>query len=204
MKAIIFDLGGVLYEISEAEFRAQMLQLAQTSGLGVAAMAQKREAFLALGHAFERGELTEAAFLHQLQTDYFPQAHPADILAAWNSILIGPYPHSFKLVPQVKKRMPVYLLSNTNSLHFKQLAPEMKDVFAHFDFLYLSYEVNARKPDAQIYTQVADQIGLPPNQLLFIDDSDANITTAAQVGYNTLHLPDAATLPAQLAQLGLL
>ena len=54
-----------------------------------------------------------------------------------------------------------------------------------FDYVWLSFELNCKKPDERIYEIVEKDCQLPTNKILFIDDSPANIKVAQKRGWNT-------------------
>ena len=57
----------------------------------------------------------------------------------------------------------------------------------------ISGEVGLRKPDPEIYRLAAERIGLPPEQIVFVDDLAANVRGAAAVGMVGVHHTDLAT-----------
>jgi 2-haloacid dehalogenase len=84
---------------------------------------------------------------------------------------------------------------------------------ARFDFLNLfdhalvSADHNLVKPDYRIYHRFCRDVGLRPEELIFVDDSAVNIAAARAVGYQVFHMPhaDAAECSAfrkELAGLG--
>ena len=84
----------------------------------------------------------------------------------------------------------VFMLSNTNPImmrfmmehRFKQ---QGLTIDAYFDRLFLSYRMKLVKPYPEIYRKMIDESGILPAESLFIDDSEANIRTAASLGFNT-------------------
>lgn len=71
--------------------------------------------------------------------------------------------------------------------------------FEHFDTLFdavvISGEVGMRKPDPGIYALAAREVGVPPEQCVFVDDIAANVRGAAAAGMVGVHHTDtAATL----------
>jgi putative hydrolase of the HAD superfamily len=54
---------------------------------------------------------------------------------------------------------------------------------AMFDAVVISAEVGMRKPELRIFLHAAGLLGLDPQECLFIDDIQANITAAEQVGF---------------------
>ena len=56
-----------------------------------------------------------------------------------------------------------------------------------FDAVVISDQVGLRKPDPEIFNFTARQIGLPPSECLFVDDTEHNLPGAAELGMGTLH-----------------
>ncbi len=48
-----------------------------------------------------------------------------------------------------------------------------------------SFEAKAAKPDAQIFHYTCRSLGIVPEETLFFDDSEANTSAAAALGFNT-------------------
>jgi putative hydrolase of the HAD superfamily len=51
-----------------------------------------------------------------------------------------------------------------------------------FDAVVISGEVGLRKPDPAIYALAAERLGLPPEQIVFVDDLPANVRAAVAAG----------------------
>ena len=64
----------------------------------------------------------------------------------------------------------------------------VKHVFAEHialaDALVVSGKVGVSKPDARIYRIMEDQIGVPPEEILFFDDNPLNVQGAKSCGWN--------------------
>jgi len=54
------------------------------------------------------------------------------------------------------------------------------------------------KPDPAIYKLLLDRIHRPPDQCLFIDDSERNILVADRLGFQTIHFSSPDLLLADL------
>lgn len=59
-----------------------------------------------------------------------------------------------------------------------------------YDAIIDSSEVKAIKPEPRIYEIAEERAGVPGNEILFIDDSRANIMTASQRGWKVLWFDD--------------
>ena len=63
------------------------------------------------------------------------------------------------LVSKLKSRYPLYLISNTNHLHFEYLK-ENYPILQHFKKCFPSHEVGHRKPDPKIFRRALESSGL--------------------------------------------
>ncbi len=77
--------------------------------------------------------------------------------------------------------------------------------FPHFDTLFdavvISGEVGLRKPDHGIYELMCRELGVRPQECVFVDDIGANIRAAAEVGMCGVHHTDTESTLAELAAL---
>lgn len=76
----------------------------------------------------------------------------------------------------------VYILSNTNESCVKYMSKT--GMFDLVDGYVLSYEVGMVKPYQGIYKELLNKYNLVPNESLFLDDLEANINTARELGIN--------------------
>jgi putative hydrolase of the HAD superfamily len=107
------------------------------------------------------------------------------------------------LVPHLKQRHRLLLLSNTNALHAAQFRGQFEETLAHFDALVLSHEVGLRKPDRRIFEHCRRLAGRPAHECLFIDDLKANVEAARAAGWQGLHYRPGEDLVSRLAEHGI-
>ncbi len=67
-----------------------------------------------------------------------------------------------------------------------------------FDTVVISGEVGLRKPQPEIYLLAAQRLGLPPGQIVFVDDLAPNVQGAVAVGMVGVHHVDAETTVGEL------
>ena len=106
------------------------------------------------------------------------------------------------LVPRLRPRYQLLLLSNTNDLHARQFTAQFADVFAHFDKLVLSHEIGLRKPSPAIFAYCERVAGVPPGEVLFIDDLPTNVQAARDYGWGGIVYRPGTDLTPQLAAAG--
>jgi HAD superfamily hydrolase (TIGR01509 family) len=186
IKNLIIDFGGVLIDLD------RQCCLDNFSKLGISDV----ESLLDIYHQqdffqkYEKGLITTAEFRDVIRTKTEKSLTDAQIDDAWNSFLVNIPSYKLDLLLNLRKDYVVYLLSNTNELHwewsckhaFSYKAFRVEDYFEH---IFLSYKMKMAKPDAGIFRKVLDETGIIPQETLFIDDSDANCRTAEALGIST-------------------
>ena len=70
-----------------------------------------------------------------------------------------------------------------------------------FDTVVISGEVGMRKPEPEIFLHAAATLGLEPEECVFIDDVQANVTAAMACGMAGVHHTDAAVTAGELGAL---
>lgn len=122
----------------------------------------------------------------------------------WLKLATPAIPHSARLMRGLKARgVPVFILSNIGVKTW-EIACEAYPFLTEFDHAYVSGVMQMAKPDAEIYAAVEAHCGLAPETLLFADDRDDNIATAAARGWQTHLFTDPADWAARLVAEGLL
>ena len=122
----------------------------------------------------------------------------------WVETLGGPIDENVALLRRLKLAgRPVHALSNFATDKFA-LARERHDFLNAFDVAVISGHVGAVKPEARIYEILFERVGLGPEDLLFIDDSPANIRAAEALGMATIHFRPGVDLERELEARGAL
>jgi epoxide hydrolase-like predicted phosphatase len=70
-----------------------------------------------------------------------------------------------------------------------------------FDVTVISGELGMRKPDPAIYALAAERLGLPAQEIVFVDDIPHNLPPAEEAGMATVHHTDPAQTIARLEEL---
>lgn len=100
--------------------------------------------------------------------------------AIW--LRIEPAEETFALVRALRRNgYGVHLGTNQD----RNRAIHMREALgydAHFDVSCYSWELGARKPSAEFFTEAARRIGGVPSSILFIDDTDRNVAAASSAG----------------------
>lgn len=181
---VIFDLGGVLYEI---EFQRTIDALSALPGYNGAPITfgvdQQDDIFVRA----DRGDCTEQAFYSTLRARFGFTCSDADLERAWCAILIGPYGDAASFLDRVRAHRPLALLSNISTPHLRHAMPMMSDILARVDAAFYSCQIGLRKPDPAAFLHVTTSMHADPSRTLLIDDSSANCMAARGLGMRTWH-----------------
>ena len=191
--ALVFDLGGVILDL---DFGATISAFSRLSGADASHLyTQTRQ--VDLFDEFERGEIAPEAFRARLRERLQLGDGTSDVEldAAWNALL-GSIPEDrLQLLRRLKQETRTFLLSNTNAIHIGQFLLDYgaRHETAHgawsdlFEKPLYSHELGARKPERRIFDRVAEQFGLEPSRIVFIDDNADNVAAARDAGWRAEH-----------------
>jgi putative hydrolase of the HAD superfamily len=177
-RLLVFDFGNVLGLFSH---RRSAEQVAALGGADVDAVL----AFLYGGdleNTFDGGLLAEAAY-RDLVCTRFGLRCPADAFDRALGDMFTRNEDVIGLLPALKRRHRLLLLSNTNAIHLKQIRRQFGDALGLFEHLVFSHEVAMRKPQERIYRHCERLAGARPEECLFIDDIVANVEAARACGW---------------------
>lgn len=206
IETILFDLGGVLLNLDYHLTGKAFIDL------GVLNFNELYTQFHAtkLFEEFEKGQVTGKQFVEELKKHAPAGTTDEQIEQAWNAMLLNYPPGRIEFLKTVRSRYKIYLLSNTNAIHYQAVQKIYTDTFGGgslddlFEKSYYSYTTGMRKPDAEIFELVLRETGLSAGSTLFIDDTPANIHTAEVMGIRSLFLSKPHTVEALFEQHGLL
>ncbi len=184
---IIFDFGGVVLDIDPN------LTIKEFNKLGFTDFEKLNSSFFIndIVKKFEKGIFTPEVFRNKLRDFLKIDVTDQQIDEAWNALLFDIPRERIEVIEQVKKHYPVYLLSNSNEIHYDLYVRDLQLRFGYREFddlftkAYFSFDLHLCKPDPDIYEFVIYQHALKPETTLFIDDKKENIATAKSLGLKT-------------------
>jgi 2-haloacid dehalogenase len=123
--------------------------------------------------------------------------HAADIAAyheRWPEMLAGDLRGSVELLAELRAAgVPLYALTNWSAETFA-VTRNRFEWLDWFDGMLLSGEEGMTKPDPAIFRLLLDRFGLDPGATVFVDDSEANVAAARELGIDAVRF----TGPGQL------
>ncbi len=193
---IIFDLGEVLlnvdYHRTKNAFRAlgiphfeKLYSHAGQSGLF---------------DLFETGKISPSEFRERMRGILARPVTDAQIDSAWNAMLLDLPQERLQKLHELKKEFRLFLLSNTNAIHFacwrKRLQDEDKlETFtASFEREYYSHLCGLRKPRKEVFLLILHENRLDPAETIFVDDTSGHVEGAKAAGLRGLYLEPGKTI----------
>jgi putative hydrolase of the HAD superfamily len=177
-KNIIFDMGGVLLDFSEARmvgyFFGQFSEGEQRLVHGAVFGS-------GLWRRIDRGDFDEAGAARAICALLPEKFHAAVTKLVFNGFEAMPPLPANELIPLRKARgQRVYLLTNAPHAFHRE---KSRLRYLHlFDGVFASCDVGLLKPDPEIYRVFLRQFGLRAEDCLFIDDMRTNTEGAESVG----------------------
>lgn len=186
VNALIFDFGGVIYDIDIQLGIDKLKKLGFTSADEYIGHFAHNDFFV----QWENGQIGVGTFRNEIRKRCVNEVTDQEIDDAWCAIMLGIPDERIELLKQLRKKYRLLLLSNTNPLHIlvstkNELAKRGLSMDDLFDKCYYSYEVGAVKPGKEIFLHVLQDAGVKAENCLFLDDGKKNIETAAELGFNT-------------------
>ena len=175
IRAIVFDLGGVLIDL---DFDNCVRSFREILGY------ERITEILDLSHQkgiygdMEAGLISEDDFRAAVLKDSRPGCVPADVDRAMAGLLTGMDPAKVTLLEHLAEKYPIYGLSNNNEIStarmheiYEENGLDWRRVFRKE---FLSCRMKMMKPGREIFDAVAAEIGFPPAEILFVDDSQTS------------------------------
>jgi putative hydrolase of the HAD superfamily len=185
IKAIVFDLGGVIIELDFSKFFKEVIEVSPIN---------KPNAFLLLefwrqSDVYHQGKISNEEFYHLaceiLQTCAQSQE---EFFKSFNSVLDHLNEDIIRLIKRLRdmEKYKLILLSNINSSHWNFLLEKNWKFINYFDDSVLSHQVHLTKPDPKIFSLTLYKADCKPEEMLYIDDGLNNVLAARELLINSI------------------
>lgn len=185
IKLFVFDLGNVILPF---EHRQIAVKLHQKSTRKTVFTPQQLFDVLfdlhnGLINPYEEGLMSSDEFFSKLKCQFHLDMDLKAFGNIWNPIFRDD-PEVNEIILYLKEKgYPLFLLSNTNELHFSYIM-EQYPIVHSFDEWLLSFEVGAKKPHKRIYDAIFEKMDIQPGEVFYVDDISRYVETAQQLGIN--------------------
>ena len=197
IKAIVFDMGGVIVDLDIEDCKRAFKEY-----LGYYRIDELIDPCHQKGiyGDLEEGKISGDEFRRIVLQDSDPGALAENVDKAMWHILTGISPYKAEMLKRLSESYDLYLLSNNNPV----CLPRAKAIFEDagiplekiFRKCFYSFEMKALKPSKTFYKAVVREIGLPAEQMFFIDDSQKNVDGAIAAGLPAVYYEPGTDLEA--------
>ncbi len=199
-QAIIFDLGNVVINISVDNVFDYW---ANTTGL--VAQDLKRNFHIGNVYAqFERGEIDSPTFRKYVLERLKLEINDAEFDRGWNTIYLDIVPGVEDVLRSLKKNFRLVALTNTNEIHAKVWKRKYSPMLGHFEKVFCSHEIGARKPEQKAYLTVLEYLKLKPCDVVFLDDLYEAVHGASEMGITSVLVSSLEQMISELHKLRIL
>lgn len=201
IKNILFDLGGVLIDLDREE------AVHRFEALGVTDANTLLDAYVQRGifKDLENGTLTasqfEDALAQQYEGDFSHEAVFNAVMGFFRSIPL----YKFNFLNSIRDQYRLFILSNTNpyimeymeNSHFLPGGLSLSDCV---EKIFASYRYGAMKPEKKFFEAITREVGILPEESLFIDDGEVNTDAAKVMGFNVLWVENGTDWRSQVSK----
>lgn len=190
---------------SNSSFDRAIEQWASASGADSAALGRQFRVDDEF-EAFEAGGLTTEGYFDHLRACLELDLSDTEMMSGWNAIYLGVNQDVFSLLEEVRASgVRVVGVTNTNPAHLAHWFPWYQRDFPVFDELYISSQLQCRKPERRFYELVVEgERIVKGDHVIFVDDSEQNVDGALRSGIEGFLFHDPDQMRAELRERKLL
>jgi len=175
IKAILFDLGGVLVDWDGI---SPLIDL--TDGSITPEHARRFWLESLWVKRFETGSCSDLDFAKGVIKDLNLKLSPREFIKEFSSWDRGPFKGASEILKKLQKNFQLYCLSNNNRIHWHH--PDIQALLKYFLKTFVSFETGYMKPDPSAFKHVLYHIPETADEILFIDDNPECVKTASKLG----------------------
>ncbi len=196
LRAIVFDMDGLLADTEPLSFQSWSTMIADEYGVTITAADEAWSAITVGKSGGEAWELVREHFQLPLE---FPRDLPEfsqKIRTRYHRILedgVPPMPGAIELVLACRDAGFRLGVASSSGMDAIKLVLSKLGIIDCFDALTSGKEVPKSKPDPAIYRLACDRLGVSPREAVAIEDSGPGITAAHLAGLRCLAIPSAIT-----------
>lgn len=191
IRAVLFDFGGVL---ADEGFADGLRALGEEQGLDVDLAAAGMDAVYDSGYVLGRG--TERDFWSLLRSRTGLSGNDGELTRRLlDGFAVRPWMIDLVRALRTRGYVTGILSDQTDWL---DALDRRHHFYGEFDHVFNSFHLGKGKRDPSLFVETAAALGLPPSQILFIDDNPGNLERAREAGMQTVLYTDREGLMAEL------
>jgi len=200
ISAVLFDYGMVLSSVPEELHWRQLEQVLNADEAGFQAVYWKYR------DAYDRGALSAQTYWESVARDLEKTIDASTLrglMDADTNVWTQPNVEMMEWAAQLNRSgIKTGILSNIGDAMERGVLGRFPSLaeFTHHTF---SHRLGIAKPDAEIYRHAVEGLGVPAEQILFVDDREENILAARVVGMMAVQYSEHAGFVEEMRRMGL-
>jgi putative hydrolase of the HAD superfamily len=195
IKLFVFDLGNVILPFDHRQIAEKLYARSEAKGLCSSADVFQYLFDLRSGsvNVYEEGLSSSLEFFLDVRDRYRLGLDFEEFKDIWNNIFRENLEVNEIIVYLKTKGFPLFLLSNTNELHFTHIIARYPIVHLMDEWI-LSFEIGAKKPKRRIYEAIFEKVDVNKDEVFYIDDTEEYVGYARSMGMKGLVFRETADL----------
>jgi len=194
IKAIVFDIGGVLALDAPKNFLGE-LQIKRDIPIQESLTAWRK-----YWPQFKLGNISEDEFWKGFVDELLIKERPEDLINEFKDMMrlfLVPIDEVFAYAKELKAKFRVGVISN-NSREWIAYLQEHYEIDKDFEPKIYSYELHAVKPEKKVYEVMMTKLGVKPEEVVFVDNHERNLEPAKDMGMHVILFKDINQLKSEL------
>ncbi len=176
IEVIIFDLGNVILKFDHMISCRKLSQISKLSAQEIYDIIFSS----GLERLYDEGKISTEDFFKEISNKLGLDIYLTEFKLIWQDIF-RLNKGIRKLLLCLKEKYKLFLLSNTNEIHF-EFARDKFDVLNLMDEYILSYKVGVTKPNPQIFHEALKKSKVEASKCIYIDDIKEHVESASKIG----------------------
>ncbi|MCX5808679.1 MAG: HAD family phosphatase [Proteobacteria bacterium] len=195
IKLFVFDLGNVILPFEHRQIATKLYEKSRDKARFASDeiftfMFEKDNGLI---NDYETGQMSSEEFFGQLKERYKLDMTFEKFRDIWNPIFQENREVNDAILYLKSKGYPIFLLSNTNELHFSYIIEQYPIVHV-LDEWILSFEAGVKKPEKRIYEIIFEMMDVDKDEVFYIDDIERYVEAAKKYGIQGMVFKDARGL----------
>ena len=195
-EAVLFDLGGVVFDVDSDRLLHYVAQTLGKTFEDVERVIYDPKLLL----PFELGTISPQAYYEGLRERLGLGWPYEQFVRMWNG-LFTPKPDVVNLIGRLSRGYKLLALTNTNDLHIRYIRQSFPALGVFHDWI-ASSDVGMRKPMPEIYALALQRAGTKPERAIYIDDRPELVEAGRRAGLHAIRFESGSQLEEELKRLG--
>jgi glucose-1-phosphatase len=196
-RLFVFDLGNVILPFDNQPIAEKLWERSSKKRSSREVFSYLFDVDTGAINPYEEGRCSSESFFRSVKDVLGLRCELEEFAQIWNDIFCE-NEGVVRIIKDLKDRhFPLFLLSNTNELHFSYIRDRYPVVHLMDEWI-LSYEVGAKKPKRAIFDAIFSRTDVKGSEILYVDDVKEYVEQAKLLGIEGTVFTSAESLSATI------